>query len=93
MPNYGSQCRGCGGEDCVCCEVYQEYRSDQLHPSEPEDFDEDNDFFDDEDTEDFDEDNDLDESMDGDFDSGMASAGLGTNEDYGDWGHDGMNEE
>lgn len=27
-----------------------------------------------------------DESMDGDFDSGMASAGLGTAEDYGDYG-------
>jgi len=28
--------------------------------------------------------NDLDESMDGDFDSAMTSAGLGTDEDYGD---------
>ncbi len=26
------------------------------------------------------------ESMDGDFDSAMASAGMGTNEDYGDYG-------
>lgn len=29
---------------------------------------------------------DLDESMDGDFDSGMTSAGFGTNEDYGHFG-------
>jgi len=29
------------------------------------------------------DDNDLDESMDGDFDSGMASAGFGMDEDYG----------
>lgn len=28
---------------------------------------------------------DLDESMDGDFDSGMASAGFGTDEDYNHW--------
>jgi orotate phosphoribosyltransferase-like protein len=26
------------------------------------------------------------EDMDGDFDSAMASAGMGTNEDYGDYG-------
>lgn len=31
-------------------------------------------------------DNEPDESMDGDFDSGMASAGLGTDEDYGYYG-------
>lgn len=29
---------------------------------------------------------DIDESMDGDFDSGMASAGFGTDEDYGCYG-------
>ena len=29
-----------------------------------------------------------DDSMDGDFDSGMASAGLGTDENYGDFGGD-----
>jgi len=29
-----------------------------------------------------------DESMDGDFDSAMASAGLGTDEDYGYYGED-----
>lgn len=29
---------------------------------------------------------DIDESMDGDFDSAMASAGYGTDEDYGDYG-------
>jgi hypothetical protein len=31
-------------------------------------------------------DDDMDESMDGDFDSGMASAGFGTDEDYGYYG-------
>lgn len=29
------------------------------------------------------------DDMDGDFDSGMASAGFGTDEDYGDFGDDG----
>jgi hypothetical protein len=33
-----------------------------------------------------DDDSDYDESMDGDFDSGMASAGYGTDEDYGYYG-------
>lgn len=40
---------------------------------------------------DFDDDDyrdDVDESMDGDFDSGMASAGYGTDEDYGYYGND-----
>lgn len=31
------------------------------------------------------EDRDYDDSMDGDFDSAMASAGYGTDEDYGDY--------
>ena len=31
---------------------------------------------------------DFDDSMDGDFDSGMASAGFGTDEDYGCYGDD-----
>jgi hypothetical protein len=31
-------------------------------------------------------DSEYDESMDGDFDSGMASAGYGTDEDYGYYG-------
>jgi len=35
---------------------------------------------------DYDRQSDLDESMDGDFDSGMASAGFGTDEDYGYYG-------
>jgi len=34
------------------------------------------------------EDRDYDDSMDGDFDSGMASAGFGTDEDYGYSGED-----
>ena len=33
-----------------------------------------------------DEDSDFDDLMDGDFDSGMASAGYGTDEDYGYYG-------
>lgn len=33
---------------------------------------------------------DYDESMDGDFDSGMESAGYGTDEDYGYYGCDGF---
>jgi hypothetical protein len=45
--------------------------------------------FDDEGWDDEDEDfDDMDESMDGDFDSGMASAGFGTDEDYGYYGED-----
>ncbi len=32
------------------------------------------------------EDIDLEDGMDGDFDSAMASAGFGTDEDYGDYG-------
>ena len=31
---------------------------------------------------------DYDDSMDGDFDSAMTSAGFGTDEDYGDYGYD-----
>ena len=38
------------------------------------------------DTDDLDEDSDYDDSMDGDFDSAMASAGYGTDEDYGYYG-------
>jgi len=37
---------------------------------------------------DYDEDDYYDDSMDGDFDSGMASAGFGTDEDYGSLGGD-----
>lgn len=32
--------------------------------------------------------NDFNDSMDGDHDSSMTSAGFGTNEDYGDYGND-----
>lgn len=39
--------------------------------------------FDDDEADDFDDE--PDESMDGDFDSGMASAGFGTDEDYNHW--------
>jgi len=40
-------------------------------------------FYEEEDEEPEDEEPEPDESMDGDFDSGMASAGFGTDEDYG----------
>jgi hypothetical protein len=40
------------------------------------------------DRDDRDDDEDYDDSMDGDFDSGMASAGHGTDEDYGYYGED-----
>lgn len=90
MPYYGSQrCVGCSGEDCVCCEVYLEERAEQQHialygPPENELDDApdgwgDEDYDDDEEEEDFDG---PDDSMDGDFDSGMSSAGFGTDEDY-----------
>ena len=36
-----------------------------------------------------DDEDDYDDSMDGDFDSAMASAGFGTDEDYGCYGGDG----
>ena len=45
--------------------------------------------FEDEEDEDFDEDpDDFDESMDGDHESGLASAGYGTDEDYGYYGQE-----
>jgi hypothetical protein len=123
MPYHGSpRCIGCGGEDCVCCEVYLEEQADLRHPQEPEEWDEfdRNEFEEDEDTDEYCEecgeeldtdcqgrqrcpncdgpcpdcsDGGMDESMDGDFDTGMASAGHGLDEDYGDWGHDAMYEE
>lgn len=37
---------------------------------------------------DYNDDRDLDDSMDGDHDSAMTSAGWGTDEDYGDYGDD-----
>lgn len=75
--------RRCYGEDCVCCEVYLEQRNDIRFGSEPEepDWEDHGDWEDDEDDEEY-EDTEPDESMDGDFDTGMASAGLGTDEDY-----------
>jgi len=36
----------------------------------------------------YDDYNDFNDSMDGDHDSAMTSAGFGTNEDYGDYGND-----
>lgn len=28
---YGARCKGCGGEDCPCCEVYLEWKAEQTH--------------------------------------------------------------
>ena len=65
------------------------YPSDILREMDPIAYDTGfNDYMDacDIDTDDLDEDSDFDDSMDGDFDSGMASAGYGTDEDYGYYG-------
>lgn len=48
----------------------------------------DDDIVDNEDDANYDDDNDFNESMDGDHDSAMTSAGWGTDEDYGDYGND-----
>jgi len=108
MPYHGSErCVGCGGEDCVCCEVYIEEQYDLNHPQEVEEWDdEDNELDTEEYCEDCGEELDTDcqgrqrcpncdepcpdcsdgggpdESMDGDFDTGMTSAGHGMDEDY-----------
>jgi len=99
MPYYGSErCVGCGGEDCVCCEVYLEQRADDRAASDRDErFEEWGEWDEEEhdceeqgcDEEDEWEDgSDIDESMDGDHESGLASAGYGTDEDYGDYGGD-----
>ena len=84
-PNLSPQCRGCGAEDCCCCGVWLEHQADMRASlsEDPRDLEDD---FRDEYNEDYFDDDDLDESMDGDFDSGMASAGFGTDEDYGYYG-------
>lgn len=88
MPSYGNRCRGCSGEDCVCCEVYLEAKADEASPMEPPEFDEEND------APDFDdnipEDNMTDAEADADT---LKSAGMGTNEDYGGSGDDGCYDE
>ena len=87
-----SRCNGCSAEDCVCCEVYLEEQASIRYaamygPEEAEGFEEYEDRWeDDEEEEDDYEDNEPNESMDGDFDSGMASAGFGTDESYGYYG-------
>jgi hypothetical protein len=48
----------------------------------------DDDIVDNEDDCNYDDDNDFNESMDGDHDSAMTSAGWGMDEDYGDYGSD-----
>lgn len=81
MAYHGSdRCIGCSAEDCVCCEVYLEEVAEQRHfalygPPEEEDYFDGPEDWDDE----------PEDSMDGDFDSGMASAGHGTDEDYDHW--------
>ena len=75
-------CDGCGGEDCVCCEVWLERQADMRadadrDPRDDDEYDGEGDW-DGEETEPR-------EDMDGDFDSGMASAGHGTTEDYDHW--------
>lgn len=32
--SYGSRCNNCGGEDCVCCEVYLEAMADERYERE-----------------------------------------------------------
>ena len=48
----------------------------------------DDDIVDNEEDSNYDDDNDFNESMDGDHDSAMTSAGFGTDEDYGYYGDD-----
>lgn len=83
-------CDGCGGEDCVCCSVFIERQADARAERDPRE--DEADFEEEYDGEgDYDEnDEEPREDMDGDFDSGMASAGLGTDEDYNhyDYGDD-----
>jgi hypothetical protein len=42
MPNYGPDCAKCFGEDCQCCEVFQEHMADLRADQERDPF-EDND--------------------------------------------------
>lgn len=75
--------RNCNCEDYPCCGcpgIEVSTGQDALDDFEDDHYD------------DFDDDyeNDLDESMDGDFDSAMASAGFGTDEDYGYYETDDM---
>lgn len=85
MCRFGAH-RRCAAEDCVCCEVYLEQRTEIMYGSDPSERDEyDDDRWDEDEDTDLD---DVDESMDGDFDTGMASAGYGTDEDYGHFGDD-----
>lgn len=69
-------CNECTGEDCVACEVWIERQADNeaVNSQDPceLDFDDEPDYLDE----------DWDESMDGDFDSAMVSAGFGYDEQY-----------
>ena len=81
--NY-NPCTGCGGEDCICCQVYLERQADNRaaldhDPADDfDDFDRDQDF----ENDDEDEENDCDDSMDGDHESALTSAGFGLDESY-----------
>ncbi len=61
---------------------------DMQNEVEDSEFDDDDEFGPDDERFDGPNDYPLEDSMDGDFDSGMASAGFGTDEDYGGYGHD-----
>lgn len=81
MPNK-TACSGCSGEDCCCCGVYLESRYETFEPPELDEFELDAQLGDDEPEEDLADPG----EMDGDHASGLASAGFGTDEDYGDFG-------
>jgi len=36
MPNFGTQCNGCSGEDCPACDIYQEARMDMISDRQDE---------------------------------------------------------
>ena len=83
MPNFGNACNGCSGEDCVCCEVYLEAKADQnaehQEPCECGECEEclGSSFYNQDDG-----DNMSDVEADANT---LASAGMGTDEDYGDF--------
>ena len=80
MGRFGKACDGCGGEDCACCEIYLEDRASQRYQEEPEEYFDDAEF--DRSWEPVFDDNLTDAEADADT---LASAGMGTNEDYGDF--------
>lgn len=75
-------CRGCGGEDCVCCEVWLERQADARSQSTfgPDDY-----------MDMLDEQLDRDEVFDDDYGEDMPYDD--SREDCGDWGFDALHEE